>query len=407
MSAVQVSKLRVVVCDDDSTRVQAWASRLRDLLDNNAFSVTPLSPGEFGEAIRALHERLKASKAGEDIPWDDAARHLDEADILVIDSDLTPDPGASIDAETEQVVDEYLVGEYGSNVARLARAYSTAGVLVVVNHIYKHRTFDLTMMRFADLPADVYITSTDLDNQGLWEGVANGGFRPWTWPNLPHLPPPDSDSLMGATLDSRVVESLGLDASQIELIEDKQWERLSFDVEPPESASLRDIAMSPSFGIGPIPDASAPDEQLLRVAKSAIRRWLDHVVLPSQNVLVDLPHLLQDRPWLAPKARKNGQELSRLVSSAWTGDQGIATEAYAADLSTLIGRAVWRVDRLPAREPHDRLDSEDLVFCEDTSDFRPPTDAHEFESNILGPFQSRFVAKLSDVEYTPIRRLLI
>lgn len=406
MSAVRDSKVRVVVCDDDSTRVQGWASRLRDLLNENAFTVTPLSPGEFGEAVRALHERLRASKTGA-TPRDDAARRLDEADILVIDSDLTPDPGAQIDTQDEQVIDEYLVAEYGSNVARLARAYSTAGVLVVVNHIYKQRTFDLTMMRFADLPADAYVTATDLDNRGLWEGAASGEFRPWLWPNLSHLPPPDSTVLEGATLDSTVVESLGLDASQVDLIADKQWERLSFDAEPPETATLRDIAMSPSFGIGPIPDASAPDDQLLRVAKSAVRRWMEHVVLPSQNVLVDLPHLLQDRPWLASHARKNREELSGLVSRAWMGDQGIAAEAYEADLSAFIGRAVWRVDRLPARGPDERLDSEDLIFCEDTSDFRQPTEAREFESDILGPFQSRFVAKLTDVEYTPIRRLLL
>lgn len=400
------SKRKVVVCDDDSTRVQGWASRLKDLLDEDAFTVTPLSPGEFGEAVRALHERLKASKAGEDASPDDAARAFDDADILVIDSDLTPDPRAKFDAGNTTVIDEYLVGEYGSNVARLARAYTTAGVLVVVNHIYKQRTFDLTMTRFADLPADAYITSTDLDNAGLWKGIVSGEFRPWAWPNLSRLAPPDSDVLPGATLDSLVVESLHLDESQVELIDDKQWEQLSFDAVPPESASLRDVTKSPNFGIGPIPGASAPDEQLLRVAKSAVRRWLDHVVLPSQNMLVDLPHLLQDRPWLAPHARKSGDELSRLVTSAWTGDQGIATEAHLSELSAFIGRAVWRVDRLPVRKAGERLDSEDLVFCEDTSDFRKPTDVREFESNILGPFQSRFVVKLTDVEYTPIRRLL-
>lgn len=371
MTAVKASKRRIVVCDDDAKRVGGWASQLTDLLDEGAFTVTALSPGEFGESVRALYERLRVSKAGGNLPQVDAARALDDADILIIDSDLTPDPHAQIDAESEQVVDDYLVGEYGSNIARMARAYSTAGVLVVVNHIYKQRTFDLTMTRFADLPADVYITAADLDNEGLWKGVVSGDFRPWSWPNLSELSPPGSETLPEAALDMGVAECLGLDERQLGLIDDKQWERLSFDADPPQSATLRDVAKSPNFGIGPIPDASAPDEQLLRIAKSAIRRWLDHVVLPSQNVFVDLPHLLQDRPWLAPRARKRADELSRLVAGAWSGSQGIAPAAHLSELSAFIGRSVWRVDQLPAREREERLDSDDLVFCEDTLKLLP------------------------------------
>ena len=148
---MKASKRRIVVCDDDAKRVGGWASQLTDLLDEGAFTVTALSPGEFGESVRALYERLRVSKAGGNLPQVDAARALDDADILIIDSDLTPDPHAQIDAESEQVVDDYLVGEYGSNIARMARAYSTAGVLVVVNHIYKQRSFVLNMSRLDDL----------------------------------------------------------------------------------------------------------------------------------------------------------------------------------------------------------------------------------------------------------------
>lgn len=398
---------KVLVCDDNPKRVEDWASRLTEILDEARFEVSPLSPGEFAEAVGALHERLRASKAKEDLSLDDGARFLDDADILLIDSDLTPDPSVEVDSKSEQAIDDNLVGEYGSNVARLARAYSTAGILVVINHIYKQRTFDLTMTRFADLPADAYITSNDLDNKGLWGGSIDGSFRPWSWPNLLQLAPPDKSVMPSATLESSVLDVLGIDESRSDLIDDKQWERLTFDVDSPASVTMLEVAKSSSFGLGPIVNASAPNDQLLRVAKSALRRWLDHVVAPSQNLIVDLPHLIQDRPWLAPQARKNGEKLSQLVAGSWSGQHDIAPEAQAAELSQFIGRSVWWVDRLPARQSGDRLDSDDLVFCEDTSDFRHPGETREFESNIPGPFQSRFVAKLPNVEYTPIRRILV
>lgn len=398
---------KVLVCDDNPKRVADWAARLTSILDETAFEVSPLSPGGFAEAVGALHERLRASKAQQGLSLDDGAHVLDAADILLIDSDLTPDPSVEVDSTSERAIDENLVGEYGSNVARLARAYSTAGVLVVINHIYKQRTFDLTMTRFSELPADAYITSNDLDNRSLWEGGIDGSFRPWAWPNLARLLPPDRSTLASATLDSNVLEALGLDEARAELIDDRQWERLSFDVGSPSSATLRQVALSTSFGIGPIANASAPDEQLLRIAKSALRRWLDHVISPSQNLIVDLPHLVQDRPWLAPDSRKDRDKLAQLVAGSWDDHQRIAPEAYATELSQFIGRSVWWVDQLPGRQSGDRLDSDDFVFCEDTSDFRHPEETREFESNIPGSFQSRFVAKLPGIEYTPIRRLLI
>lgn len=400
---------KVLVCDDDPVRAASWVSQLDDLLAGaeGDFETAYLSAGDLGEAVGALHARIKRTKAGRALDRSDAAKPLDQADILIIDSDLTPDASVKIDPDSEQVIDDNLVGEYGSNVARLARAYSTAGVLVVVNHIYKQRTFDLTMTRFADLPADAYIAATDLDNAALWRGTPAGGFRPWAWPNLSVLRQPDATMLPGASLDSTVLVSIGLGSTDADLVDDKQWERLSFDLGNPADVTLRHVAMSPSFGIGPIADATTQDDQLLRVGKSAVRRWLEHVVLPSQNVFVDLPHLLQDRPWLAGGARKDAEALSALLAGSWEVHQGIVPEAFSSAATALIGRAVWRVDRLPSTGPGERLDAEDLVFCEDTSDFRSPAEAHEFESDILGPFRSRFVAKVDGVEYTPLRRLFV
>jgi hypothetical protein len=407
VNVTEVATRKIVVCDDDAARVKGWATDLSAVLDGQPYDIKALSPGEFGDAVGALHERVKASKAGQAVIRADKAEVFDGADILILDSDLTPDPQADVDKSSQQSVDENLVGEYGSNVARLARAYSTAGVLIVVNHIYRRRTFDLTMTRFGDLPADVYIAAPDLDSAGLWNGTVSGAFRPWAWPNISKLAAPDERIRPDLALESLVLDCIGLLASEAELIEGSQWERLSFDVAMPQTLTLRDVAHSSTFGIGPIAQASAPDSQLLRVAKSAVRRWLEHVVLPAQNAFVDLPHMLQDRPWLAPSARKDAVRLSELVASSWEDHQEIAPAAYAEQATTLLGRAVWRVDQLPNRESGDRLDSDDFVFCEDTSDFRHPSEAHEFESDILGPFRTRFVAKLAGVDYTPARRLLL
>ncbi|WP_336648470.1 hypothetical protein [Microbacterium sp. MMO-10] len=407
MSKSSSYPFNILVCDDDRRRANGWAEQLRELLPGDEYHVEALPTVEFANAVAALHLRVQASKRGEEILHDNAFK-FDKADLVILDSDLTPDLGAEIAGEEIAVINDHLVGEYGSNVAWLARNFSSAGVLVVVNHIFKERTFDLTMERFADLPADVYIASPDIDSRGLWFGEIDGTFRPWSWPVLSNFLQMEASRVgkdaVAEVLDMTVCEMLGLDANAVD---DKQWERLRFDAESPAGITLRDVASSISFGVGRQADAKLPEPQRLRVARAGLRRWLDRVVIPAQNVLVDFPHLIQDRPWLVPSERGDAERLTALVAGNWRDDTPILGEAHAQAVSTLVGRNIWYLDRLPQPGPGERLREDDQIFCEDVSAFHPAETAKEYMSDLEGAFRSRFVRQLVGVEYTPKRRLFV
>lgn len=399
--------LRIVVCDDDARRSRSWRDAISASLGHERAEVLALSTGEFARAVKQLHQRVQASKANSSrAVWVDESP-FDGADFVVIDSDLTPDPRSQIEPDAAQDVSDHLVGEFGSNVAWLARNFSTAGTLIVVNHIHKARVFDLTMTRFAHLPADVYVSADDVANSALWTGEIDGGFRPWSWPNLMGLSSRSYSE--NYSLDTLVADVLGLDHEELDLFDQRQLDRLLSDSQESSRLTLGDIAMSTTYGYGHQPGALFSPAHELSLAMSGLRRWVDATVVPAQNVFIDLPHLLQDRPWLAGEARQDKTEFNRVMDTAWSDSPvpGLLEEAFSAEASLLTGRALWRVSRLGPDPERRRVRPDDFVFCEDTSTFETPVDVREYVSDIEGAFRSRFVRKVGGVSYSPSRRLAV
>lgn len=400
-------KLRVLVCDDDSQRSHIWQSSIQQLLGDVNVEITAISTGDFARAVHSLHQRVKQSKGGDgSIPSDDA--HIfDRADVVIIDSDLTPDSTTNIDADSRQAVEDHLVGEFGSNVAWLARNFSDAGVLVVVNHIHKARVFDLTMTRFSHLPADAYISADDVASSALWTGEIDGSFRPWSWPSLLRLSQMRAPS--GLTLGSGVLESLGLTADEASLFDQRQVDRLSAVDLDLENLTLWHVARSATFGFGHQAGAHMSEERQLAIAIHGLRRWLDSTVVPAQNVFMDLPHLVQDRPWLLGEARGDVEGSNRFLAAAWldTPTEDLLPEAFCEPAASIVGRSLWRVAGIIPDQERRHVGPDDLVFCEDTSCFSMPSDAQEFTSDIEGAFRSRFVRRLDGVSYSPARRLAV
>src|ERR1700712_157172 len=119
------SNLKVVTADDETRGSQGWAESVDQLLKGgSSVELLALNTQQFGDAVAALRGRAVRAKAGQG-PSDDAASVFDGADIVVLDSDLTPDPDADLGGATNESVGRNLAGETGSEVARLARAHST------------------------------------------------------------------------------------------------------------------------------------------------------------------------------------------------------------------------------------------------------------------------------------------
>ncbi len=73
----------------------------------------------------------------------------------------------------------------GHRLAYLARCYSNAKYIVVLNQFGENR-FDLTLRGHPHTHADLHIGLKQLTNPGLWGESDWPEFRPWVWPVLPN-----------------------------------------------------------------------------------------------------------------------------------------------------------------------------------------------------------------------------
>lgn len=389
--------LRVVICDDDKGRVIDWAEQIQQILGGES-TVIPLAPLDFAEAVAALKDRRAAGG-----PHPDAASVFDDADVLVLDSDLTPDNESS----AAEMVRTHLTSEMGGEVAHLSRGYTTVGAIVVVNEGTQQRTFDLTLMARSLAVADVYVSEEDIANRHLWgEGsTATTEFHPWTWPRLDVLPAAIAKANLQIGLEESWVESLKLQDADWDSLHDGQLESLGLpSTKDISSMTYGDLAAHRALGMRRKESTTA--ELRARVAICGLRRWVERVLLPSQNVIVDLPHLAQGHPWLVEK-RDDLEAWNALGGRWWDEEPSVAPEAFHPEVSALLGRNVWITSRLEPRPKGERVRPSDPVFCEDISQFRHLEDVRDFVSDVEGSFARRFVADIDDVQYMPRNRLAL
>ena len=161
-----------------------------------------------------------------------------------------------------------------------------------------------------------------------------------------------------------------------------------------------------------------------RLVASRVMKWLRTVVLPTQDVLVDAPHLVQRNPALLTGDPNNtvNWEKTTVVGDLST-DAGVSEQAasyrYADD--RWLGRPTWRIDQLQ-RDPQApdpwSVEHVDLVFCEDISSFLPREAARQFVVDVSTSTPTRYISgnsdevrnhfadpPVADVEYIPASRL--
>jgi hypothetical protein len=413
-SATGTSNKRLVVLfDDDTERVQTWREKLEgvpgltDLCDIEAPSVS-----EFALAFESLKDRQAGSRAdgspsGAGSSLDDASI-LDRADIVIVDFDLTPARGAQqIDAEALKT----LRGSFGDTFAYLTRCYTGAGYVVLVNQTFYQSTFDLTMREFEFSAADLNVTDSDLGNEDLWYGhPGRDRFRPWHWPRLVDAGQFVHDRASNVDLDAGLLAALGFDDPEVfDLFDPQQLEVLGKG--DPRAATFRTMT-GPDAGFGVRSKSETPSEESLkRIAASAVTRWLERIIVPAQNILVDAPHLVQRRRRLVeePRTIEALDQTADLSGDIDLGDvldlnQLIVATSPASDWCL---RPVWLWPKCPPGPPP----NDKLVFCEDGSFFRHFDEVEEFKSELPGPFRNRFVAELHEaspgfpIEYRPFNRL--
>ncbi len=156
------------------------------------------------------------------------------------------------------------------------------------------------------------------------------------------------------------------------------------------------------------------DEVIARVGAARISKWLERLVLPGQNILVDAPHLVARYPsllgaasraiadWNATPNYSNRDECELISSSV---------EKYRMKKHHWVSRPVWRWSELSEDdhidEVHEPWDAKPapFAFCEDASRFYQERECRAFLAETDSPFARRYVRDFDSVDYRPQVRL--
>ncbi len=392
----------VLVCDDDPALAADWVDRVRAIAPAAQYDVqAALSNDETREAIRALLARRKAARDGAAIPTDGC--RFDGVDVLVVDYDLLH-------------IDEDSARYTGESVARLARSFADCPVIVVLNQ-FPESQFDLSLRghlaSFADLNIDVDLLGTP----GLWTDPPWQGFRPWSWQTLWRAVDAQKTRVgaLSATksLDRPIVDLLGMKPEDGVRLSDGAFAFIA-----PGAENFTALARQ-SFRslLETIPDgrdaASRIDDDpssAARIAAARVSKWLEREVLGPQDVLVDIPHLLQRFPFLVPGDPSDPAAWNAAIHDE-AALQALLPDGVWFDADGWLSRpAIWW-SRLESdagirkrRQEFDFSRVANVAFLEDVSAFCPLDDAREFRAGFHNSFDRRFAKVVDGVRYSPQRR---
>ena len=285
----------VLVCDDDLDRIRNWRQKIESFLDVDQFEVREVTGTELAELADALFARgeLPNEDGAKRTTGADAASLVDSAILMVLDCNLTPD-NSTVDKlnkrnEVGHKFRQSMTARTGESLAYYAKAFSDCGMIVVVNHENSTATFDVTLQQFANSYADLNVSADDLLNSALWvprvqPPPAEMEYLPWQWPSLAEAPGVrESINAILPGLDAHVLEAFELDYNELST---RQLDVFGY-VDSVQSATMRDLAFS-DMGFKS-KDFNYTDDEIARMSRSVLFRWLEHTILAAQNVISDVP----------------------------------------------------------------------------------------------------------------------
>ncbi len=412
----------IVIYDDEQGRSDDFESELRNGLDKasqgDKFDFETLDRGEFQNAISALEQRRIGFRNGEinlEGNSNNGMEKIDNASIFVIDYDLLSSPEEK-EGKEEELFTGSLTGEI---VAYLVRCFSRCKLIVGLNQ-YGSNPFDLTLRGDMDSFADLNLGDEQLDNPNLWAGNWEDfghEYRPWSWPNL-------SDSIhnfdkrveeVQEKLNKPICEVLGFDPEVFQLLPREIVQFIGqYEEKEPFQTTFREFVTKSGNGLRSKDEKEVVeginDQVLARVGAARISKWLEQLVLPEQDILVDAPHLVSRYPSLIKGDEDKIETWNETVLLAGYTNLGLDTnpiEPYRFKKDYWISRPVWFWDKLRECEDIKEVTEPWLtvmpnwVFCEDTSCFHEQADCKEFLADIASPFTRRFVRNFDEVDYQP------
>jgi len=413
---------RVMICDDNSERIKTWEAKVRVALGSDV-EIVSITQTNLALLVSALYAREQQIRGGGEPLTDIESQMLtqvDGTDVVILDSDLSPSPEdlATLDSAERQTISQVLRNGYGDAVARQIRSYTDAGLIVVVNMFWSRhsesRVFDLTMMQDVNSFGDINVSAAELGDKSLWTASErqDGSYYPWSRPSIDvALDVVRSSEKAIVNLDAAVLGSLSLTAhrllrSQRDLFEDRNADEFTFDDLCSSRLGFRYVG-NPASGL-----AEHSQRARIRMAASVLRRWLQRIVMPPQNVYADAPHLYL-RLWtlMGPEV-DDLAAWNSLSNITWSSCPDLsAAPALANELRPFLINPAFDIDlALPIARgkftpPSSLMGS--LAFAEDTRTFLAEDYVEAFSSDIPGPSGRRHVQVLEGVGYEPAPRLLL
>ena len=407
-----MNKQKILIYDDEHGRIDDFKQKLGEGLDkagqSENFDIISLENDAFQNSISVLEQRRITFRAEEE-STKDGAEEIDNASIFIIDYDLLG----------SQVEESHVGSLTGEIIAYLVRCFSKCKLIVGLNQ-YGSNPFDLTLRGDLDSFADLNLGEEQLVNPYLWKGdwgTSRQKFRPWCWPNL-------SDSLRNfnkkvkdveKNLDTSICEFLGFGGELFQLLPREIVQFIEKQERKEHSqTTFREFVMESGNGLR-FKDTKALDKGinghiLARIGAARISKWLEYLLLPEQDILVDAPHLVSRYPSLITGDKKKIETWNKVAELIDHDKLGLNTdliEPYRFKKDHWVSRPVWFWDKLRECERIREIIEPWLtvkpnwVFCEDASYFYNRENCREFLADTASAFTQRFVKYFNGVDYRP------
>jgi hypothetical protein len=398
--------MRVRVCDDDAAMAEGWVEAIKSVTDG--YEVERMASAK--EEISKLLARKIAAEKEQDPMAEPCG--FDDIDILAIDYDLL-----HLDNDGSRTT--------GEGIARLARTFSSCGVIVVMNQ-FKGPQFDLGMRGHLESHADLNVDANLIDRSALWHDLepAAGQFNPTTWTPLPILLAAVrtlAADLEKAGLDATIMDLLGLPEEALAELSDTAFGFVDSEAETADelakvtvrgflSQALRDEVLVKAF------EAHSP-KTLFSFAAFRIAKWLERSVLRPMDVIVDGLHLVDRLPFMIDPEKVDVADPANWHKAALNPAGFLRWDVLSKYLnekaSAYLGRKVFDWYRLAGDDQIDQLqdayiakDEVRFFLAEDTSRFVSREAVTRFRADFHNFGDRRAVEQLrGDITYGPMRRV--
>ena len=409
--------MKITVWDDDLEAATGWRDEIEQVLAERgvAGSVVAHEREEIRKELQVLHGRRRQSVEGEGADENAGPSELDDAGILVVDNDLF-------------ALDEF-VDLSAEMVAARVLVYANCAYVVVLN-LSPDIDFDLSLVGRPASKADLHVNDQFVSNPGLWVECPREDyeFRPWTWPLL--VPQVEMQRARAEELEQLLANGdADIPILDYFSFDDTARDRLSRSTRgflhprrDIREVSFRDFltgnadAIDVKDGLGAI---SGGDVGVIaRICARRLSKWLSHFVLGPQDILIDLPHLLSEFPFLVSPQQRGDTDFWNLFARLEAPPLGELVDDVSPALfkmSKWFDRPVFWKEKFDTDENIDRLveaASEDFewpVFCEDASAFFSPEGCREFVAGYHAASDNRFVRWFGNdqqvINYGPHSRL--